>query len=54
MLRDVDKEVESAKAEVVKCLKLHDTRPLDCYREVSKFKDAVFKMEGKFVEGVMN
>jgi MICOS complex subunit MIC19 len=53
-LREVDKDVERAKEDVVSCLRLNDRRPLDCWQEVKIFKDQVAKMEGKFVERVMN
>ncbi len=53
-LRDVDKDVEKAKEDVVSCLRLNDRRPLDCWKEVQAFKAEVAKMEGKFVERVMS
>ncbi|KAL1304731.1 hypothetical protein AAFC00_003676 [Neodothiora populina] len=45
-----DKGVEGAKDELVKCLRLKDRRPLDCWEEVEKFKGEVARLEQKFVD----
>lgn len=45
--------MEEAKKEVVKCLRDHDRRPLDCYREVESFKEEVRRLEGAWVEKVI-
>ncbi|KAK7513822.1 uncharacterized protein IWZ02DRAFT_8967 [Phyllosticta citriasiana] len=45
-----DPGVEKAKAEVVQCLRIHDRRPLDCWREVDAFKREVGRLEKEFVE----
>jgi altered-inheritance-of-mitochondria protein 13 len=52
-LSDVDEGVEKAKSEVIRCLREHDRRPLDCYKEVEKFKEEVRKMEGVWVEKIV-
>lgn len=52
-LADVDESVEKAKSEVVRCLRENDRRPLDCYKEVEKFKEEVRKMEGVWVEKIV-
>lgn len=52
-LQDVDSSVEHARESVVKCLRDHDRRPLDCYREVEMFKEEVRRLEGAWVEKVV-
>jgi altered-inheritance-of-mitochondria protein 13 len=49
----LDKDVEKARDEVVKCLRENDRRPLDCWREVEKFKEEVRRVEDKWVEKVV-
>ncbi|KAL7270181.1 hypothetical protein RUND412_007121 [Rhizina undulata] len=46
---ELDKEIEKAREEVVKCLRTNDTRPLDCYKEVEEFKNEVSRLEKEFV-----
>lgn len=53
-LQDVGGSVEKAKESVVKCLRDHDRRPLDCYREVESFKEEVRRLEGAWVEKVVS
>ena len=48
-----DKKVESAREEVVKCLRVNDRRPLDCWREVEAFRREVGRLEGEFLGRVM-
>jgi len=43
----------TTKKEVVKCLRDHDRRPLDCYREVESFKEEVRRLEGAWVEKII-
>ena len=49
-----DKGVEKAKGEVVRCLTIHDRKPLDCWQEVETFKKEVARLEkgflGKIIE----
>ena len=47
-----DKEVEKAKGELVRCLRVKDRRPLDCWEEVEGFKREVGRLEGEWVRGV--
>ncbi|KAJ5945982.1 hypothetical protein N7454_002821 [Penicillium verhagenii] len=52
-LLDLDEGVEKAKADVVGCLRLHDRRPLNCWKEVEAFKKEVAKMETAFVDRIV-
>jgi len=49
-LEKEDEGVERAKGELVACLRTHDRRPLDCWREVEGFKAEVARLERGFVE----
>lgn len=50
---EIDEGVEKAKSEVIRCLRENDRRPLDCYKEVEKFKQEVRRMEGVWVEKIV-
>jgi MICOS complex subunit MIC19 len=52
-VREMPRDVEKAREELVHCLKLNDRRPLDCWREVEAFKGSVSKMEVDFIERVL-
>lgn len=52
-LADLDENVERARADVVRCLRLNDRRPLDCWKEVEQFKQEMAKMERSFVDRVV-
>ena len=52
-LTDLGDEVEKAKGEVVRCLRENDRRPLDCYREVERFREEVRRLEGVWVEKIV-
>jgi altered-inheritance-of-mitochondria protein 13 len=52
-VRDVPTEVERARSDVVRCLREHDRRPLDCWQEVETFKKEVRRMEEEWVKKVM-
>lgn len=52
-VREIPRDVEKARQEVVMCLKKNDRRPLDCWREVEAFKASVGKMEEDFIERVL-
>ncbi|KAF1977707.1 hypothetical protein BU23DRAFT_550385 [Bimuria novae-zelandiae CBS 107.79] len=49
-LEQADPQVNKAKEDVVACLRLHDRRPLDCWKEVEIFKREVGRLEREFVE----
>ncbi|KAF9698155.1 hypothetical protein EKO04_003610 [Ascochyta lentis] len=49
-LEQVDADLNKAKDDVVTCLRMHDRRPLDCWKEVETFKKEVGRLEKEFVE----
>ncbi|KAL5434816.1 hypothetical protein PMIN07_010026 [Paraphaeosphaeria minitans] len=49
-LEQADPQVNKAKDDVAACLRLHDRRPLDCWKEVEIFKKEVGRLERDFVE----
>lgn len=53
-MRDVPEAVQAARGEVVRCLREHDRRPLDCWEEVETFKREVKKWEKGWVEKVIS
>ncbi|KAF5844435.1 hypothetical protein GGP41_001421 [Bipolaris sorokiniana] len=48
-LEQADADVTKAKEAVVACLRTHDRRPLDCWKEVEAFKHEVGRLEKEFV-----
>ncbi|USP81260.1 hypothetical protein yc1106_08534 [Curvularia clavata] len=48
-LEQADADVTKAKEAVVACLRTHDRRPLDCWKEVETFKQEVGRLEKEFV-----
>jgi MICOS complex subunit MIC19 len=52
-MSQLDAEVETARESVIQCLRAHDRRPLDCWKEVATFKDAVGRVEDRWVEKVV-
>ncbi|RFU35010.1 hypothetical protein B7463_g1338, partial [Scytalidium lignicola] len=52
-VNDVSEEVERAKGDVVRCLRDHDRRPLDCWKEVERFKIEVRRLEEGWVEKII-
>ena len=44
-LKKVPEELVKARADVIRCLRENDRRPLDCWGEVERFKGEVKKME---------
>ncbi|PYI03009.1 DUF1690-domain-containing protein [Aspergillus sclerotiicarbonarius CBS 121057] len=52
-LMEVDAGIEKARSEVVSCLRLHDRRPLDCWKEVETFKKEVARLEEGFVDRIV-
>lgn len=53
-MRQLPESLESAKNDVVRCLRENDRRPLDCWREVEAFKEEVRKLEKSWVDKVVN
>lgn len=49
-LEQADPAVNKAKEDVANCLRIHDRRPLDCWKEVETFKKEVGRLERDFVE----
>jgi altered-inheritance-of-mitochondria protein 13 len=49
-LEQADPSLNKAKENVVACLRMHDRRPLDCWKEVETFKKEVGRLEKEFVE----
>ncbi|KAK6348748.1 hypothetical protein TWF730_009521 [Orbilia blumenaviensis] len=50
---DQSEVVKRAETAVVRCLRLNDRRPLDCWREVEEFKREVIRLENAFVSKVV-
>lgn len=48
-----DERVRKAKEGVVRCLRVNDRRPLDCWREVEVFRQEVGRLEGRFLGKVL-
>ena len=53
-VRDLPDSVDGARNEVIRCLREHDRRPLDCWQEVENFKAEVKKLEKSWVEKVVS
>ncbi|KAF4984425.1 hypothetical protein FZEAL_388 [Fusarium zealandicum] len=53
-VRPLPENVEGARNEVIRCLREHDRRPLDCWQEVENFKIEVKKLEKNWVEKVVS
>ena len=53
-VRELPEAVETARSEVVRCLRENDRRPLDCWREVERFKEEVRRLEGAWVDKVIS
>jgi len=51
-VQDLEEGVKEARDGVVKCLRVNDRRPLDCWREVERFREEVRKLEGGWVEKI--
>ncbi|KAF2839841.1 DUF1690-domain-containing protein [Patellaria atrata CBS 101060] len=49
-LEQADTAVQKAKDDVVTCLRMNDRRPLDCWKEVEKFRSEVRILERDFVQ----
>jgi len=48
-----DEGVNKARDEVVRCLRVNDRRPLDCWKEVETFRREVGRLEGAFLGRVL-
>ncbi len=53
-VRQLPDSLESARNEVVRCLRENDRRPLDCWREVEAFKEEVRRLEKGWVDKVVS
>ncbi|KAK1976413.1 hypothetical protein LZ30DRAFT_692885 [Colletotrichum cereale] len=53
-VHDLPESVETARGNVVRCLREHDRRPLDCWKEVEAFKEEVKRLEKGWVEKVVS
>ncbi|WYZ39377.1 hypothetical protein EsH8_III_001291 [Colletotrichum jinshuiense] len=53
-VRDLPESVETARGNVVRCLRENDRRPLDCWKEVEAFKEEVKRLEKGWVEKVVS
>lgn len=49
-LEQLDPQTSKAQEDVVTCLRTHDRRPLDCWKEIETFKKEVGRLEKDFVE----
>lgn len=52
-VRPLPESTETARSEVVRCLREHDRRPLDCWKEVEAFKEEVRRLEKGWVDKVV-
>lgn len=52
-VKELPDDLEKTRSELVFCLRKNDRRPLDCWKEVESFKNAVGVLESKFVDGVL-
>ncbi|RKU45388.1 hypothetical protein DL546_004117 [Coniochaeta pulveracea] len=53
-VREIPDSVESARSDVVRCLRDNDRRPLDCWKEVEAFKEEVRRLEKGWVDKVVS
>ncbi|KXH50490.1 hypothetical protein CSAL01_08302 [Colletotrichum salicis] len=53
-VRDLPEAVETARGNVVRCLRDNDRRPLDCWQEVEAFKVEVKRLEKGWVEKIVS
>ncbi|PKS09534.1 hypothetical protein jhhlp_004151 [Lomentospora prolificans] len=49
-IKDLPEGVETARSNVIRCLREHDRKPLNCWDEVEAFKEEVRKLERGWVE----
>ncbi|KAK1782759.1 hypothetical protein QBC45DRAFT_192603 [Copromyces sp. CBS 386.78] len=52
-VRELPESMETARGEVVRCLRENDRRPLDCWKEVEAFKEEVRRLERGWVDKVV-
>lgn len=52
-VKEIPKEVEKARDDLVGCLRVNDRKPLDCWKEVEVFKGKVRELEEKFLGEVL-
>lgn len=48
-----DESVQKARDEVVKCLRVNDRRPLDCWDQVEAFRKEIGRLEKGFLGRVL-
>lgn len=53
-VRQLPDSVETARSDVIRCLREHDRRPLDCWQEVENFKEEVRRLEKVWVDKVVS
>ncbi|OAA47091.1 DUF1690 domain-containing protein [Metarhizium rileyi] len=51
-VRELPEAVENSRSAVIRCLREHDRRPLDCWQEVEDFKAEVKKLEKSWVDKI--
>ncbi|KAG8408657.1 hypothetical protein J3458_019678 [Metarhizium acridum] len=51
-VRELPESVETTRGAVIRCLREHDRRPLDCWQEVEDFKAEVKKLEKSWVDKI--
>ncbi|KAG6078465.1 hypothetical protein E4U15_004243 [Claviceps sp. LM218 group G6] len=51
-IREMPAELDRARSDVIRCLREHDRRPLDCWQEVESFKAGVRELERRWVDKV--
>lgn len=51
-IREMPAELDKARSDVIRCLREHDRRPLDCWQEVESFKAGVRELERRWVDKV--
>jgi len=49
-IKDLPEGVETARNNVIRCLRDNDRKPLNCWKEVEAFKDEVRQLEKGWVE----
>ncbi|KAI9818727.1 MAG: hypothetical protein M1826_001315 [Phylliscum demangeonii] len=50
----VDEQVQQAREGLVACLRTHEQRPLDCWKEAERFKREVARLEEAFVDRTLD
>jgi len=53
VLKELPKDLDTARQSVISCLRLNDRKPLDCYKEIETFKREVRKLEEGYVSSIL-